>query len=217
MGASAQDTPAPDLNLKVQRQSTTIGRDGVQRESRYTDRVYRRSGMVWTERDFPAALGASDTHGHEARQQGEHAGHAHSSTVGSPVWVQQAADGKIEVRMVWRQQRKVLAIDEAHYGNVGYGGSWNVAYWLVDPGSLARMEKAGPVSGGVQRYRLRQGESSITVDWDVAAQYARQIESRGPHGLTVSRMTAVSVPAPKVLPWKAIEGYEQGDYSDLLD
>ncbi|WP_296556922.1 hypothetical protein [Pigmentiphaga sp.] len=219
--ATAQPAQAaPDLNLRIERYASSTGRDGVQRESRYTDLMVRRAGSVWIERDFPAALRASDEHGHDAHEQGgpePHAGHSHADTVGSPLWLQRDTAGKVAVRMVLRKQRKVLDIDEANYGNVGYNGSWDITYGVVDPASLKRMQPDGAPAKGVQRYRLARGESMITVDWDMKGQYARRVETRGPHGLSVNRITVTAAPAPAVLPWKAVEGYERGDYSDLLD
>ncbi len=208
---------APDLNLRIERYASSIGRDGVQRESRYADLMYRRAGMIWIERDFPAALRANDEHGHEHEAQGPHANHAHAGTAGSPLWLQRDAAGKVDVRLVLPKLRKVLDIDEANYGNVGYSGSWTTTYGVADPAQLRRMQPDGPAAEGVQRYRQTVSESQILIDWDVLGQYARQIEIQGPHGLTLNRITVTGVAAPAPLPWTTLQDYERGDYSDLLD
>ncbi|WZB72450.1 hypothetical protein WJ968_14680 [Achromobacter xylosoxidans] len=99
------------------------------------------------------------------------------------------AAGKDQVRMVLRKQHKVLDIDEANYGNVGYNGSWAATYGIADPRQLQRMQPDGAPAQGVQRYRQARGESQVLIDWDIQGQYARRIEIQGPHGLSVSKVT----------------------------
>ena len=133
--AQAAPAPAPpDLNLRIERYASSIGSDGVQRETRYADLMYRRADLVWIERDYPAALRASVEHGHDGHAgQDPHAGHSHANTTGSPLWVRRDAAGKDQVRMVLRKQHKVLDIDEANYGSVGYNGSWAATHGVADP------------------------------------------------------------------------------------
>ncbi|WP_286185802.1 hypothetical protein [Acidovorax cavernicola] len=213
--SAAGDTAAPDQNLRITHHVMSIGKDGVQRESRYADRMFRRAGTVWIERELPAALRAD--HDHEAGEGKVHIGHAHADNTAAPLWLRRDAAGKVQVNMVLRQQRKVIEVDVANYGNVGYSGSWANAYWLIDPASLPRMKALGAARGGVQRYELPQGERTLRVDWDVAGRYARKIEQRDAHGTSLNVMTASAIAAPKALPWQQVESYARGDYSDLLD
>ncbi len=207
---------APELNLRVSYFTRTVGNDGVQRDTRYTNRMYRRQGMVWTEREMPAGLKESLTHGHE-HGHGPHAGHAHDEAQGAPLRVRRDADGTEHVEVVLEKTRRVIEVDRAHHGNVGYGGSWDAAYWLVTPASLQKMETVGAAKGGVQRYRARRDEQVTLVDWDVAGQYPRRIERSDAHGTALYQVTASRVPTPATLPWKASEKFDRGDYSDLLD
>jgi hypothetical protein len=62
------------------------------------------------------------------------------------------------VQVVLSSTKRVIEVDRAHHGNVGYAGSWDAAYWLVTPASLSRMKAEGPVKGGIQRYTARQEE-----------------------------------------------------------
>ncbi|MFH0132004.1 hypothetical protein ACGLHS_17480 [Variovorax sp. VaC1] len=213
--SAAGDAAAPDQNLRIQHHMMSIGKDGVQRDSRYADLMFRRAGSVWVERELPPAL--REDHDHEAREGKVHIGHAHADNTAAPLWVRRDAAGKVEVGMVLREQRKLIEIDAANYGNVGYSGSWANSYWLVDPASLARMKNLGAAGKGVQRYELQQGAGTLRIDWDTAGRYARKIEQRNARGTSINVMTASVIPAPKTLPWKAVEGYERGDYSDLLD
>lgn len=212
---AAGDAAAPDQNLRISHHVLSIGKDGVQRESRYADLMFRRAGAVWIERELPAVLRAD--HDHEAREGKVHIGHSHADNTAAPLWLRRDAAGKVQVGMVLREQRKVIEVDQANYGNVGYGGSWANAYWLVDPASLPRMKALGAASKGVQRYELPQGESTLRIDWDVAGRYARRIEQRNAHGTSLNTMTASAIAAPKTPPWQAADAYERGEYSDLLD
>lgn len=208
--------PAPALQLRLRYEERSIGQDGVQRDSLHADRMVRADGVVWIERERPQALRDSEAHGH-AHTPGPHAGHAHDDAKGAPLLIRRDAQDKVQVQIVLQEQRRVIDVDLAHYGNVGYGGSWAGAYWLIDPQAFSRMEALGTPKAGVQRYRLRQGERTTLVEWDVAGQYARSIEQTDRHGLSHQKMTATVLPMPAKAPWQLLQGYTRGDYSDLLD
>ena len=103
------------------------------------------------------------------------------------------------------RQHKVLDIDEANYGNVGYNGSWAATYGIADPRQLQRMQPDGAPAQGVQRYRQARGESQVLIDWDIQGQYARRIEIQGPHGLSVSKVTVTDAAAPSPAPWTLLK------------
>jgi hypothetical protein len=212
--AAVQATPEADLRITYEAMS--IGSDGVQRSSIYTNRVYRRKGQLWIEREMPAALRQSQDHGHE-HAHGPHAGHAHDEARGAPLSIRRADDGKVGVEVVLAKLRRVISVDLAHHGNVGYGGSFENVYWIVPPTALQGMERVGKAQNGVQRYRGTAGEQTTVIDWDVANQFARRGERSDAHGTERIVVTATKLPAPLAQPWKTIEGYDKGDYSDLLD
>ena len=214
--ATAAMKAAPPIDLRVTYHTRAIGRDGVLRQTTHTNHVHRRVGMVWTERELPAALRQSQGHGHD-HSHGPHAGHAHDEANGAPLRVSRSDDGQEKVEVILASMRRVIEVDRAHHGNVGYGGAWDTQYWLVPPAALQRMERVGPPKAGVQRYRQQQGEATTTVDWDVAGQYPRRIERTDAHGTDSTLVTATRLPAPAVAPWQASEAFERGDYSDLLD
>lgn len=207
---------APELNLRVTHLSRSIGNDGVTRETRHTNRLFRRQAMVWIERELPDGLRQSLNHGH-SHAHGPHAGHAHDEAQGAPLRLTRAPDGQETVEVVLAKSRRVIVVDRAHHGNVGYGGSWDAAYWLVSPASLQRMTRVGAPKGGVQRYTLDQNEHRTLVDWDIAGQFPRRIERRDAHGTSFYQLTATRLPAPNPAPWEASRSFDRGDYSDLLD
>jgi hypothetical protein len=198
---------ALDQNLQVQHYSMVLGRDGVKRETTFTERLYRRNDQVWTER-----LIAS-----EAAGEHDHSGHNHPDAGSSPMWVRRQADGSLDARLIERHQRRIVKVDSQYYGNIGFNGNWGSTFYLSDPQSLKNMRAAGPVKDGIQMYESKRGELTVRVSWDVKGQYPRRVESFDAHGLT-RRQTLVSViAAPPVLPWKTLAGYAEIDYSDLLD
>ncbi|WP_454722004.1 hypothetical protein [Delftia acidovorans] len=212
--AAVQATPEADLRITYEAMS--VGSDGVQRSSVYTNRVYRRKAQLWIEREMPAALRQSQDHGHD-HAHGPHAGHAHDEARAAPLSIRRADDGKVGVEVILAKLRRVISVDLAHHGNVGYGGSFDNVYWIVPPTALQGMERVGKPQNGVQRYRGTAGEQTTVIDWDVANQFARRVERSDSHGIERIVVTATKLPAPLAQPWKAIEGYDKGDYSDLLD
>ncbi len=222
-GNASRSAAVAPLHLSIRYASFSIGRDGVERETRHANRMLRTADTVWIEREWPAALRESAGHGHahahEPAGGGHGAGHrhAHDETLNVPLLLQRDAEGRIDVQSVLSDRRRVIHVDLAHYGNVGYGGSWPAAWSLIDPRALDGMAIIGAPKNGVQRYESREAERTTRVDWDIKGRYARQISVRDAHGTTWRTMTATPRPMPARLPWQALGDYSQGDYSDLLD
>lgn len=210
--ASAAPVTAPMTVLRVEHHLASLGADGVQRDVRFAERVYRQGGRVWIARELPAAALHADPD-----PDSPHAGHKHAETDTAPRWIERGADGALTVRVVSEAQQKAYRVAPAEYGNIGFDGAWATAYHLLDPASLKAMRAEGPVHSGVQTYRARQGERTVTVDWDIAGQYPRRVESRNADG-TQRKLTRVSVlPAPAVAPWTRAQRYPSADYTDLMD
>lgn len=207
---------AAELDLRVTYEATQISSDGVQRDSRYTNRIYRRKGQLWVERELPEVLRHHQAHG-DGHGPEPHAGHAHEAVRGAPLSIRRADDGTVDVTLVLEALHRVISVDAAHHGNVGFGGSFDNLYWIVPPTALQQMQKVGAVSQGVQRYRSRTDAQRTEVDWDVAGQFARRVEYSEHGGIERVRITASRLPAPLAQPWARLADYERGDYSDLLD
>jgi hypothetical protein len=208
--ASAQAAPLPDL--RVQYHGWNIGRDGAKQELSYSERVYRRDGKLWIEREIPKAAQPS----HEGHNHGG-LGHKHDDVAGAPLWIERGSDGKLQVRLVDHHEERVIAIDLPNYGNIGFSGSWAEAYHLIDPAHLSQLKAIGPAKGGVQRYEAQKGDQIVRVEWDVAGQYAREVSSEDRRGLSGRTIKAARIAAPPSLPWASLGSYKQRDYSDLLD
>lgn len=209
---------APDQNLQVQHYSMVLGRDGVKRETTFTERVYRRRDQVWSERLIVAeTLAGTAAETTAAAAQHSHDGYDHPDTGNAPMWVRRQADGSLDARLIERQQRRTVKVDSQYYGNIGFSGNWGSTFYLSDPQSLKNMRTVGSAKDGVQLYESRRGELTVRVNWDVKGQYPRRVESFDAHGLARRQTTVSVIAAPPALPWKTLAGYAEIDYSDLLD
>ncbi len=202
--------------LRVEHQLSSLGTDGIQRDVRFAERVYRQGDRVWIARELPSeSAHAKDEH--ISDHTNAHAGHKHADTDTAPRWIERDAKGALTVRVVSDAQQKNYAVEPAEYANVGFDGSWATAYHLLDPAALKGMRAEGPVRNGVQTYRTKQGDRTVTVDWDVAGQYPRRVESRNASGSQRKLTRVTALPAPAAAPWVRAQRYAAADYTDLMD
>lgn len=204
---------AADLpDLRVEYRAWSIGADGARQELSYAERLVRRGDRLWIEREIPAAA---------QRRHEQHAhgglGHRHADVAGAPLWIERDARGALKVKLVDRHERRLIEIGEPNYGNVGFGGRWDLAYHLLDPADLQRLTAVGSPRSGIQRYELRHGAQNLVVDWVIDGRYAREIRSEDAQGLSGRLIRARVLPPMAVLPWNTVDGYAARDYSDLLD
>ncbi len=202
---------AKPLTLRVQHELSSLGADGVRRDATFTERVYRASETVWIEREIP----------HGAHDEAEHAkadkGHKHLDTAAAARWIERQPSGKLSVRLVSDATRTTYEVNPAEYENIGFDGSWATAYHLLDPALLKTMTANGSARDGVQEYRAKRGNEQVTVQWDVAGQYPRLVQSRNASGTQkkVTRVTAIA--SPQAAPWSRTKPYVKGEYTDLMD
>ena len=206
--------PGSDLDLLVRHETRTLGADGVTRTTSFSERIHRRADMVWIERGLPTRLpAASHDHGAHALDAAAH-GHSHAGVATAARWIARGADGQVSVRLVDAAMRAVIDVPPAEYANVGFDGSWAGTRHLLDPQMLATMRQVG-ASAGVRRYEARRGDTRVSIVWDVAGAFPRQVEAVDANGL---RRTQVTASAPgRARPWENLAGWRRMDYSDLLD
>ena len=204
----AQTIQAQNLNLLLQHTSVAFGADGVKRTFEFSEHVYRRAQWVWVERVMPDAPHSEQDHPHEGAE------HRHLDVAAAARWVSRNANGVTALRLVSSEDKAVVDIAPVEYGNVGFDGSWETAYHLIDPAVLKRM-KAGKLDGDLRTYERSEQGAKLTVVWNERLQFPVSVESSGTGGL---RRTVVrQLPAPKVEPWNSLSGYQNKDYSDYLD
>ena len=86
-------------------------------------------------------------------------GHKHFNPVTLPRHVA-LEDGKLRLRYVDAQAKEVITIPPGEFDNVGFDGSWDHAYYLLDSKGLRAMavsRRASPVPGARWRERERDG------------------------------------------------------------
>ena len=157
--AAGPAASVPLTALRVEHQLSSLGTDGIQRDMRFAERVYRQGDRVWIARELPPASAHAE---HDATNT--HAGHKHADTDTAPRWIERDAKGALTVRVVSESQQKNYNVLPAEYSNIGFDGSWATAYHLLDPAALKGMRAEGPVRNGVQTYRSTQGERTVTLN-----------------------------------------------------
>jgi hypothetical protein len=200
-----------DLDLLVDHDLTELGPDGVTRTVHFQERVHRREGMVWIERVLPA--GAHDAGAHAA---GGH-DHKHLDLAAAARWITREG-GVARVRLVNLQDRVVIEVPPAEYGEIGFDGSWENAWHLIDPRQLLAMKAgAGEAPPGTRWYQATSGAQMVRLLWDEKARIPRKVLSANATGTSRKQMSAREVPAPKQPPWSALAGFQEKTWSDYLD
>ena len=225
LAASAQAAPAAapaDLDLHISYYSKVVTPEGVTREARYAETMLRRAGHVWTARVLPA--GAGERHDHAATAPNLAAAsaaaeHKHFNHVVLPRHVA-LENGRPRVEFVDVVGKELIAIPPAEFANVGFDGSWDHAYFLLDSARLKAMPlsaRASTVAGA--RWREREDKGLFErVLWDDKRQIPLVIES-GDKAATFFNRVDMTVQAGTSgeLPWQRLKGYAQKEYSDFLD
>ena len=204
---AATPAAAPDLDLTVAYYSKTVTPDGVTRESRYEEKMQRRPGHVWSARVLPA---------HAVEREGAH--HHGFNHIVLPRHV--SLDGKTpRVEYIDAKERAVVAIPPSEFDNVNFDGSWERAFYLLDP----RLLDAMPVSTRATtapgaRWREREeGGVYQRVLWDERRQIPLVIESGDKAGTFYRRVDVTAQAGAGEAPWKKLQGYARREYSDFLD
>ena len=209
---AAQVWAAPADALRVEYHQWKLGKDGVRQEMSYAEFVYRQPDSLWIERDIPAAAEhLHDKHKHAGM------GHKHDDVTGAPLWIARDAQGRLAVKLVDRHEKRLIDIDEAYYGNVGFDGHWQESWYLANPDTLKNLTPTTTTADGVETYELKRGNQLITLVWNSKGQYAQSISAKDEHGLSGRTINASEIAAPKILPWTQLSAYLMRDYSDLLD
>lgn len=203
--ASAQ---AQDADLLVRHWSRSVGADGITRTVEYSERVHRRASTLWVERVLPAGA-----HSHEAHAKGG-AAHRHIDVSTAARWITREANGDVRLRLVPVDDKVLVDVAKTDYENVGFDGSWDAAWHLIDPAALKRLQRRSQV-GELARYGAKDKGRQIDVVWNTRGQHPVSVASTS--GLTQRRTTVQTIAAPKRAPWDHAQTLNKKDYSDYLD
>ncbi|OFA09135.1 hypothetical protein [Duganella phyllosphaerae] len=212
--ANAPAASAPDLDLAITYYSKTLTPDGVTRESRYQETMLRRPGHVWSARVLPA-----NAPQHQHQHQNEEGGHRHGlNHIAMPRHV--IAAGKTpRLEFVDAREKAVITIPATEFDNVNFDGSWDRAFYLLDPRLLKTMTvttRASTTPGARWREREDNGVYQRVL-WDEQRQIPLMIESGDKAGTFYRRVDVVARAGATPAPWKNLHGYAQREFADFLD
>ena len=209
---SAGEPPA--VSAMVHHHQHMVTRDGLTKDSRWSDRFLRSPGHVWIERVLPA------THVHEPEEAGGK--HLHGEDWSSAArHLQITADGEIRLEFVQPEDRVIYETETRDWPEVGFDGSWTIASHLLDPASLASLPYASRKSPqpGLRWRERRDGQGFLRVLWSDRFQLPLIIESGNAEG-TRTQSTRIEIrplPADAHMPWTRLGGFRRREYTDLLD
>lgn len=208
-----------DLDALVTHESTVVTHTGVTRTERFSERIIRRAGHVWTERVVPAfALRA----GHAAEKEAGNADHRHFDFEAAARHLTSQADGKTRLEYVDRDKKWTVFVPASEYGSVGFSGNWDTEFHLAPPALVERMPvRASRVAqtGGAVWHEERRNGWTNRVLWSPALQYPLAIEALRDDGTIVRKTVVKMLPATPVteLPWLGLAQYRQRTYDDFTD
>lgn len=225
MAAYPAAPSGPALDLDIEYYTKVLTPEGVTREARYRETMLRRPGHVWVARILPkGGVGLKDgehsdnKNSQSAPRQGG-AGHAEFNYVVNPHHVM--FDGnKVKIDYIDTHDKAVVAIPASEYANVNFDGSWENAFFLVDPKQVKAIplsQRSSTVAGAQWHEREKNGIFERVL-WDEKRRIPLVIES-GDKALTFYRRVDVTAHAAQVtnLPWQNLSGYSQKEFSDYLD
>ena len=199
---------AQDVELLVKHTAVSYGPDGVRRSTEFSERVSRTKDSLWISRVLPKESHSDHDHAKGGKE------HKHIDVTTASRWISRDAGGAVQMRLVPNDEKVVVAVSKADYGNIGFDGSWAAAWSLVDPAALKRMKPVG-VAGDLTTYVQTEQDRSVKVVWNSKLQMPVSVES---NDKTSRRQTLVQVVSSSpVRPWDKLQGFTQKDYSDYLD
>ncbi|MFZ6773795.1 hypothetical protein ACO0LB_13860 [Undibacterium sp. SXout7W] len=214
---------APDLDLNIHYYSKVLTPEGVTREASYDETMLRRPGHVWTARTLPKnAQDAHDDHGKDKKKNNttaKESKHKHFNHVVIPRHIAME-NNQLRIEFINAADKEVIAIPPSEYENVNFDGSWDNAYFLVDPQIIKVMTvsaKSSPVPGARWREREKNGVFQRVL-WDEQKQIPLIIES-GNKEATFYRRVDIKPQTTTVrdLPWANTKGFARKEYADFLD
>jgi hypothetical protein len=209
-GQAQAQAQAQDANLLVSHTVVSLGADGLKRTTEFSERVYRRANLVWIERVIPEGAHNPQEHAAGGRD------HKHLDVAAAARWITRDERGHVQVKLVSREDKAVVGISSADYGNIGFDGSWPAAYHLIDPAMLGRL-KPGQNTAQGQWYSLADKNGSMRVLWSEALQVPLQVEIQNSRGNSRKSTRVQMLAAPAAPAWTQLSGYDSKDYSDFLD
>ena len=209
---NAHAAEAPDIDALVSYETRQVMASGVTRVDSWQERLVRRGEQVWTERVLPAHL-------HRRESAAEPVGHKHLNAETSARWLRSGPRGEVELKLVDREHKVVVAVPKAEFASVSFDGRVDAAGSIVPAAVVRPMKIDGPATPAGQWRSERAEGWSHRVLWSDANQLALQTESRRDDG-SFSRRVSVQLRASApglAAPWEGLADYEAKQYDDYMD
>ena len=199
---------AQDVELLVKHTAVLNGADGIKRSTEFSERVSRSKDNIWVSRVMPANAHSDHDHAKGGKA------HKHIDKSTASRWISKDAAGVTHIKLIPNDQKILVNVSKTDWENVGFDGSWDAAWGLVDPATLKRM-KAGSASGDLTTYTLAEKGRNVKIVWNRTLSIPMSVESSD---ATSRRQTSVEVlKTASARPWEQSRAYATKDYSDYLD
>ncbi|WP_223827299.1 hypothetical protein [Undibacterium oligocarboniphilum] len=211
--SAATASAAPDLDLRVHYYNKVLTPEGVTREASYEETLSRRPRHVLIARVLPKNV--SDIHDDDAKgTQHKHFNHV---LIPRHIFLD---NQKTRIEFIDTAHKEVIAIPASEYSNVNFDGSWENAFYLLDPQlvkSIPLSSRTSAVPGA--RWRERENNANFQrILWDEQKQIPLIVESGDKAGTFFRRMEVrLQNTLRGDLPWLNTKGYAQKEYADFLD
>ncbi len=203
-----QATP-PALSARVHYTQRLETPDGLTKTVTFEEQLYRAQDRVWQERVL------------RAKPSPEHMGedsHLHPKDLGVAArFLTREPSGGLSLTFVHPLGMKIHA-EPRDYPEVGFDGSWAGAFHLLDPAHLAAMEPLDrKAPKGAAWFESRDQTQFLRVLWSRELELPLKIEAGSLDGHRLNITEVTPGPLPAKLPWDFLQGFQEKEYTDLLD
>lgn len=208
---------APDLALEVVHRSSSIGADGIQRDTLLTERMTRMGNTVWVERVMPAGYAHPDeAHKPQSASKSSRDEHKHADLSAATRWIERQEGGKVRFRLVAAHDKVIVDVAPNEFATVGFDGKWDAAYHLIDPALLKKLQP-GTAESGAQWFENAKGaaDTKVRILWSAKYEIPLKVISQSRTATRTTTTKILSVAPTK--PWQAVSKFATKDYSDFLD
>ena len=163
--ASAQENAA----YKIDHYTMSIGRDGVTRETSYSENLYRSGSQLLFVRNVPALTSKKNVQ--------EHYDERHFDASLSPQLITLKRNGEVDFTFLDIENKTRIEVPKVEFNSVGFSGSWINSYSLVDPAMFKKMTQKGPGSqANTVWYEQVNEKGSTRILWDEKQKIALDVE-----------------------------------------
>jgi len=177
--AFAQENAA----YKIEHYAMSVGRDGVTRETSYSENLYRNGSQLMYVRNVPASPNKKSSH--------EHRNERHLDSTLSPQLVVLKKNGEVDFTLLDLDNKIRVEVPKVEYNSVGFSGSWVDSYSLVDPAIFKKMVKKGPgPQANTIWYEQMSDKGTTRILWDEKNAIALVVEVSNKDGTMKKSSTA---------------------------